>query len=124
MGRPAYAPSDEERRKVKALAAYGNTQDEIAGVIGMSARSLRKHFREELDRGVVEANSQVSQSLFKEAVNGNVTAAIFWLKCRAKWRERSDPDARPTQVVAPLNITIEKEQPKTTEKEEPCKISD
>ena len=48
---------------------------------------LRKHYREELDLGETKANAQVAGFLFNAAKNGNVTAQIFWLKTRAKWRE-------------------------------------
>lgn len=47
----------------------------------------------ELEAGHVRANAQVAQSLFNQATNEvkpNVTAAIFWLKCRAGWREDGD----------------------------------
>jgi hypothetical protein len=45
---------------------------------------------------VAEANAMVSGSLFAAAKGGNVTAQIFWLKTRARWREkavRDDPAA-------------------------------
>lgn len=52
-------------------------------------KTLEKVFRAELDEGMSTANSQVAQALFKKAVGGgqqSVTAAIFWLKCRAGWK--------------------------------------
>jgi len=48
---------------------------------------LRKHYRDELDMGETKANAQVAGFLFTAARNGNVTAQIFWLKTRARWRE-------------------------------------
>jgi hypothetical protein len=50
-------------------------------------KTLRKHYREELDLGESKANAQVAGFLFNAAKNGNVTAQIFWLKTRARWRE-------------------------------------
>jgi hypothetical protein len=71
------------------MAGFGIPQLEVAGFLGIDMKTLRKHFREELDRGVVEANAKVAQSLFQMATQGkNVAAAIFWLKIRAGWRER------------------------------------
>jgi hypothetical protein len=90
-GRPAFAPSDEQRRQVKALAAYGVPQDDIATVLAIDAKTLRKHFWPELQNGAIEANAKVAQSLFQRATtekgSAGVTAAIFWLKVRAGWRE-------------------------------------
>jgi hypothetical protein len=90
-GRPAFAPSDDQRRQVKALAAYGVPQDDIATVLAIDAKTLRKHFWVELQTGAIEANAKVAQSLFQRATtekgSAGVTAAIFWLKVRAGWRE-------------------------------------
>ena len=87
---------------VRSLAAFGNTQDQIAMVLGVCSRTVRKHFRIELDRAAVEANSKVAQSLYKKAVGGDTTAAIFWLKCRANWRERGtfEPGAAAPFIVS------------------------
>lgn len=84
-----YEPTPEQRRTVRTMAGFGIPQPEVAGFLGIDMKTLRKHFREELDRGVVEANAKVAQSLFQMATQGkNVAAAIFWLKIRAGWRER------------------------------------
>ena len=48
---------------------------------------LRKHYRDELDTSKAKANAVISQSLFKLAREGNVTAQIFWLKTQAGWKE-------------------------------------
>jgi len=75
------------RRQVEALAAYGIPETDIGRVVGIDPKTLRKHYREELDLGEAKANAQVAGYLFNAAKNGNVTAQIFWLKTRAKWRE-------------------------------------
>ncbi len=92
-GQPQHEPTAEQRNLVRALAGYGAPQDYIAGEIGVSKPTLLKHYAEELNSGVAKANSLVVESLFKTAVKGNVTAQIFWLKCRAGWREREDTNA-------------------------------
>jgi hypothetical protein len=79
--------TEEMRRKVKMLAGIGVPQHNIAQQIGCSPKTLRLHFREELDRGVAEANTMIAGTLFNTAKNGNVTAMIFWLKTRGRWRE-------------------------------------
>lgn len=87
MGRRAHKPDPALRRQVEALAAYGIPEADISGVVGIDPKTLRKHYREELDLGESKANAQVAGFLFSAAKNGNVTAQIFWLKTRAKWRE-------------------------------------
>jgi hypothetical protein len=87
MARPSYAPEPAARKQVEAMAAYGIPEADIAAVLKVDAKTLRKHFREELDLGHTKANAQVAGFLFNAAKNGNVTAQIFWLKTRAQWRE-------------------------------------
>jgi hypothetical protein len=87
MGRRAHKPDPAIRRQVEAMAAYGIPEQDIARVVGIDPKTLRKHYRDELDLGETKANAQVAGYLFNAAKNGNVTAQIFWLKTRAKWRE-------------------------------------
>ena len=97
-----YEPTDEQRRLVRALAGFGVPQDDIAAHIGIDPTTLRRRFREDLDRGMTEANAKVAQSLFQMATQGkNVAAAIFWMKARGRWREVHPPEEteRELQVV-------------------------
>jgi hypothetical protein len=87
MGRRAHKSDPSQRRHVEAMAAYGIPEIDISRVIGVDPKTLRKHYREELDLGETKANAQVAGFLFSAAKNGNVTAQIFWLKTRARWRE-------------------------------------
>ena len=85
-----FDPTDEQRRTARAMAAFGVPQKGIARHFEIDGKTLRKHFRRELDTGMVEANVKVAQSLFTMATKGNnVAAAIFWMKARAGWREKN-----------------------------------
>ena len=86
---PAFEATPEQRRTVRAMAGFGVPQDEIANFLDIDPKTLRKHFRVELDRGSTEATTKVAQSLFRMATEGNnVAAAIFWMKARAGWSEK------------------------------------
>ena len=92
-GRPRYEASEEHRRVVRAMAAYGVPHVEIAASVGISAPTLRLYYAHELATSSAEANAKVAESLFRKALGSTpqaVTAAIFWLKCRAGWRERPE----------------------------------
>jgi len=84
------------------MSGYGIPQEEIARVIGIQEKTLRKHYREELDTAATKANAKVAESLYKKATgwkrNGapedermppDTTAAIFWAKTRMKWKDTS-----------------------------------
>lgn len=89
-GRPAYKPTEEARKQVETLAGFGVPQADIARTVGINQDTLRKYYRAELDNGETKANAAVAQSLYKKALGdkaSSVTAAIFWLKTRAGWKE-------------------------------------
>ena len=108
MGRPAHLPEPSQRRQVEAMAGYGVPEADIARVLGIDPKTLRKHYRDELDTGHIVANANVAESLFRKATGDHrqsVTAAIFWLKTRAGWREASPNDPDPA-VEFPTRIII------------------
>jgi hypothetical protein len=93
-------PTEEQRRTVRAMSGFGIPHDDIATLLEIDPKTLRKHSRRELDRGSIEATAKVAQSLFNLAtVEKNVAAAIFWMKARAGWREKHEVQvsARPLQ---------------------------
>ena len=61
MARKAFRVTDEIREQVRSLAARGVRQEDIGLIIHCGdTKTLRKHFRDELDRGMAEANSNVT----------------------------------------------------------------
>lgn len=66
-GRPAFKATDEQRKTVGAMAAYGTPHADIAAFLKIDPKTLRKHFREELDLGHIRANAQIGESLFQRA---------------------------------------------------------
>jgi hypothetical protein len=89
-GRKAHKPRDEQKATVEALAGYGVPHEEIAQILRIDATTLRKRYRDQLDRGQALANAKVAQNLFGIATGSGreaVTAAVFWLRCRAGWSE-------------------------------------
>jgi hypothetical protein len=91
-GRPAFVPTDADRKQVEALSGYGLPVHQIAALIqgGISLETLYEHFREEMVSGKGKANSQVAQTLFKKAMSGDTAAAIWWSKSQMRWSERHE----------------------------------
>lgn len=126
MGRPVFVPTEKDRQQVLLLAGMGLRDLDIALVLGISPPTVRKYFESELAVGHIKANAQVAQSLYKQATHPekpNVTAAIFWLKCRADWREYPEEESKKAKkneaakktaetgrYEAPAAPTIEKRQ--------------
>lgn len=97
MARTLAKFTDEQRMTVAIMASVGFPHKQICERIinpqtgkPIDKETLFKRFREEMDGGKVIANAIVAQSLFKKATgNGaqSVTAAIFWLKSQAGWKQ-------------------------------------
>src|SRR5215468_3730939 len=92
MTRKAFVVTDAMREKVRYLAGVGVPQDAIAKIFGCTAKTLRKRCRDELDRGVAEANAQMCGYLFAAAKAGNIAAIIFSIKTRLNWCESKAAD--------------------------------
>lgn len=88
-GRPAFVPTDSERKQVEALSGYGLPIEQIAVLVrdGIHVDTLRKHFAQELISGKAKANGQVGKTLFQKVMAGDTTAAIWWSKTQMRWKE-------------------------------------
>lgn len=86
-GRKAWAPSDDERKTIMGMISVGCTRQQVAKHLGITDDTLIKHLGDELDRAEVNAIATVAKTLYQKATNGDLGAAIFYLKARAGWRE-------------------------------------
>ena len=110
MGALAFNPTDEQRRTVRGMSGFGIPQADIATLLEIDDKTLRKYFRRELDRGSIEATTKVAQTLFQMATSGqNTAASIFWMKARANWREKHELilSAKPAEEMTDAELTQE-----------------
>ena len=108
-GRKPYTPSEEDRLKVARMASMGITQPQIAKTFTISPKTLRKHYRKELDASAIEANLKVAETLFQMATSGNNTAAsIFWARTRLRFTSTPavEPSTKPPAPTPPSTIVV------------------
>jgi hypothetical protein len=117
-GRPAFQPTQHQRTAVAELKGFGLRHEDIRQLIinpttgaPINHETLEQHFRRELDDGAIKANAAVVRSLYMQATGGgdwrkaNVTAGIWWTKCRMRWREapraleHSGPSGSPIRMI-------------------------
>lgn len=110
MAQKPHVPTEELKLKVEAAACTGANQKLIAKYIGIDEDTLVKYYGDILEMATLEKNINVSNSLyFNCTVKNNVTAQIFWLKCRARWKE--NPDDVDTRTPESVNINFTVQQP-------------
>ncbi len=93
-----------EIKEVETLAAVLN-QAQVADYFNISQDTFQRILARQPDvmrsykNGKAKAIASVSGNLIKQARDGNTTAAIFYLKTQAGWKEQQD-----------LNVTIEEKR--------------
>lgn len=88
--------------KIEGWARDGLTDEQIAQNMGINPTTLyewKKKYPEiskSLKRSKDVADRQVENALFENAISGNITAQIFWLKNRKpdKWRDKQEYEDR------------------------------
>ncbi|MDB9733625.1 hypothetical protein OAB15_02465 [Porticoccaceae bacterium] len=95
-------------KSVEELASLGLTEQQIADSLGISRSTLSRRktddetFDTALRKGKAKAIVKVSSALMREVEKGSLRAIIFYLKCRAGWREE-EPEIR---EIPPMVISV------------------
>ncbi len=111
MGRPTKY-KDEYARITGVLCELGATDVHIAKALGIDRATVNrwKHTHPDFCNALKDAKSQVDaeveDSLLKQAMNGNITAIIFWLKNRQQKRWRDRREIAVDTVESPFNLFV------------------
>lgn len=111
MARPRKKLTDEQVVELRALSAV-LSQEQIADYFGIS----RKTFYEMLQRdprvstqykkGRSQAIASIAGNLIKQAKAGNTSAAIFYLKTQAGWKETDNSQLQQTETIQKVQIEV------------------
>jgi hypothetical protein len=101
-GRPPFNPTAKQRDQVALLAAGGIPQPAIAAMLGCCERTLRNHFRAELEMGRFVKRAENFERIEAAAKAGSIGAmktleAIFG---RAETKQPGKDKAEPKRVLA------------------------
>lgn len=107
-GRKPHAPTKHTREVVKGHALAGTSQEIIAAILEIDRKTLRKHYRAELDHSVAVSNAVVSKTLLAKAKAGDTVAMLFWLKTRAGWKEAREEQQKPEDLAVALASVLRK----------------
>ena len=99
-----HEPTPETRKLVESTSGLGLPHEQIAMLVGIDDKTLRKHYRVELDLGKAKANSQIAKTLYQKATAGDTTSLIWWTKAQMRWsetvkQELTGADGEPLQGI-------------------------
>ncbi len=102
---------------VTLLASIRISQEDIAGAMGMSVRTLRKYYQKEIDTGRTIITAKAMSALVQNIEKGKERSIIFWLSSMTDVfikpvvdtrRGEQDLDALAAPAVEPeIPITLE-----------------
>lgn len=103
---------------VEGWARDGLTNEQIAEKLGINPDTLYKYMKqypeisETLKKGKEVVDYEVENALLKNALEGNITAQIFWLKNRKpdKWKDKIETNKDNQDVLEKLDKLLEEQQ--------------
>lgn len=105
-----HEPTSETKAIVKALTAFGRTQDDIAKYLGISDETLAKYYRYEMDSAKTGAVFEVGKRLMDKIEEGDFNAIKFYLCTQGRWtiaKEKED-DTQATVIEMLLQQLAQK----------------
>lgn len=88
-GRKAWTPTPRQRHHIQIMLCCFRIED-VAGVVGVDTKTLRRACPDEISNGKARKNAEVVRSLFLNATkHNNVSAQIYWTKTQLGWKETS-----------------------------------
>lgn len=89
-GSPGFNPSVQQSREVSVMSALGLEPQEIALVLNIDEKILKRYYKRELGVSGKISNMVVARKALEMAASGRFPDMTkFWLKSRAKWKETS-----------------------------------
>lgn len=103
MARPRIEFTDDQIAQIEQLSE-GLTLEQIAIRLGINSRTIKRRLlddprvRAAYDKGRMGAINDCAQTVLAAARAGNLTAAFFFLKCQAGWREADPRQVPPAEI--------------------------
>ncbi len=89
-GRPKVVWLEETANAIIAMRSGGLAAEYVAKALRVNVRTLYRHYKDELEIGAEMCAGKVAAVLVKRALDGDVRACEFFLKCRAGWKPAAE----------------------------------
>jgi len=107
-GRPLAVLTPKQVKKLQSLAST-LTKGQLADYFSMSETTFRAiearqpEVSDAYKKGRATQQAKMGKNLLKLAMDGNVAANIFWLKCQAGWKETT-AEAPPAHNITSFEV--------------------
>lgn len=103
MAKPVKTPfTTKEIQSIETMSGYGLPVEKIAAILGISERTFHNRIKLTPEgvcavlKGRSKAEHNVTATAYELATSGKCpTMTIFWLKCRARWKDETKNDPEP-----------------------------
>lgn len=103
--------TEDEIRRISFYSGMGLSVTKMSALIGISKATFERRYKDQpelveaLLKGRAQAESAVTKSCYDQAVSGrSPTMTIFWLKCRAGWKEAEFSDKEDKAYTPPATL--------------------
>jgi hypothetical protein len=98
MGTPRHQVTPQTQQTVEQAAGLGLPLDMVASLVGITQKTLRVRYRQQIAQGKAKCAFAVGKTLFERATKDRDTGAlIWWTKTQMGWKEAS----REVEVYTP-----------------------
>lgn len=107
-----FVPTEDELKAVELAGSWGATREQIAKCFrehGIDLPTFDKHLGEVWKRGRAKGGMKIAQTIFNQAISGNVACMFFYMKCQGGWSERASlieatADANAGVMLVPTSL--------------------
>jgi hypothetical protein len=102
-------PTPELRLIAETHAAVGTPHWAIAAEMDISADTLERHYKRELELGLIRMNARIGSSIGKKALDGDGDMQKFWMARRGgpAWSSKQELSTPPGQPLEFRNLSDE-----------------
>jgi len=102
-GRPPYRPTKADRRIVHTMITIGFDQNVVCARLGIANKTLRKHYRHELDNAYTTLVLNVRLRIIEKADQGD-TQCLIYLNRVLGWNDRPSRTGSNVNVGTGLSL--------------------
>ena len=104
-GRPSHIPTEQNRARVREMAAAGARLLDIAIDLDISDQTVMKYYHDDFRRARIQAHAKIGKSIYERAIAGESWAATLYAKTQMGWSEKNQIETLNRNVDVSVEMT-------------------